>query len=98
MLDELAYNNVISIERVEYHGFQKKQFRLTGGADTNRLSADEKATLDEMVDFVCNNNSAKTISDFSHDMVWEMVEFGDVIPYYNAIHMIPNIASPEAAS
>ncbi|MBZ9736344.1 SocA family protein [Mesorhizobium sp. CA18] len=98
VLDELARTGDVSIERVDYHGFLKKQFKLNGSPDTNQLSADEKTTLNEMVDFVCNNNSAKTISDFSHDMVWEMVEFGDIIPYHNAIHLIPNIASPDAVA
>jgi len=96
VLDDLSRNGEISIEKVEYHGFLKKQFTLVSNPETNRLSESEKATLAEMVDFVCYNNSAKTISDFSHDMVWEMVEFGDIIPYHNAIHLIPNVPSREA--
>lgn len=96
VLDELARDRAISVEMVNYHGFQKKQFSLNAPADTNHLSAVEKAVLVEMIDFVCNSNSAKTISDFSHDMVWEMVEFGDIIPYHNAIHLIPNVPSQDA--
>lgn len=97
VLDELQASGTIEVQKVDYHGYLRKQFQLTGSPDTNYLSEDEKSTLDEMVDFVCNNNSARTISDFSHDMVWEMVEFGDVIPYYNSILMIPTDASSDAA-
>ena len=96
VLDELQASGMIEVQKVEYHGYLKKQFKLTGSPDTNYLSEDEKSTLDEMVDFVCNNNSARTISDFSHDMVWEMVEFGDIIPYYNSILMIPTDIPPDA--
>ncbi|MEX0956966.1 MAG: Panacea domain-containing protein [Rhizobiaceae bacterium] len=95
-LSDLDREGAISVDIVDYHGYQKKQFRLNAPADTNHLSGVEKAVLDEMVEFVCNSNSAKTISEFSHDMVWEMVEFGDVIPYHNAIHLIPSVPSQDA--
>ncbi|MBZ9604004.1 Panacea domain-containing protein [Phyllobacterium chamaecytisi] len=96
LLNELASDGTIQVENVEYHGFLKKQFKLNTPVETNQLSQDEISTLDEMIDFVCNNNSAKTISEFSHDIVWQMVEFGEIIPYHNAINLIPNIPSPEA--
>ena len=96
VLADLERESAVSVETVDYHGYLKKQFRLNAPADTNHLSGLEKAVLDEMVEFVCNNNSAKTISDFSHNMVWEMVEFGDIIPYHNAIHLIPSVPSQEA--
>lgn len=96
VIDDLVREQAISVETVPYHGYRKKQFRLQRQADTNQLSAGEKALLDEMVEFVCKNHSAKTISEFSHDMVWEMVEFGEVIPYHNSIHLIPSVPSKEA--
>jgi hypothetical protein len=94
LLKDLENEQLIQIENVEYYGYAKKQFTLLGNSESNVLSADEKAVLDEISDFVCNNNSAKTISDFSHDMVWDMVEYGEVIPYHNAIHLIPNDIAP----
>lgn len=95
-LEDLEAEGAIEVETVDYHGFKKKEFTLKAPSKTNQLSDDEKTTLDEMIDFVCNNNTAKSISDFSHDMVWEMVEFGEVIPYHNAINLIPHEASKEA--
>ncbi len=96
VLSELSKEEIIRIDTVDYHGFQKKEFTALNDTDTNHLSETEKAVLGEIVEFVCNNNSAKTISEFSHDMVWDMVEFGEEIPYYNAIHLIPNEVSLEA--
>jgi hypothetical protein len=96
VLDELCRSGVIAVESVNYHGYLKKQFKLLASSDSNQLSKDEKATIEEMVDFVCNNNTAQTISEFSHDMVWEMVEFGEVIPYHDAINLIPNAPSKGA--
>lgn len=96
LIDDLARSHSIGVETVPYHGYRKKQFRLLRQADTNHLSLEEKELLDEMIEFVCKNHSAKTISEFSHGMVWEMVEFGDVIPYHNALHLIPSVPSDDA--
>ena len=97
VIDDLARDRVIDVNRVEYYGYYKKEFVLRQERpDTNYLAEHEKRILDEIIEFVCNSNSAKTISEFSHDMVWDMVEFGDVIPYYNAIHLVPNDVSLDA--
>lgn len=96
VLERLEKSNIIKIDTVDYFGYNKKQFTLRGNSESNMLSSGEKAVLDEIIDFVCNNNSARSISDFSHDMVWDMVEYGETIPYYNAIHLIPNEVNAEA--
>ena len=61
-----------------------------------RFSETERAVLDEVIDFVCRSNTAKTISDFSHSTPWEIVEFGEELPYHNALHLIPNQVSKDA--
>jgi hypothetical protein len=94
-LDELSGDGRLEIEWVDYHGFQKMQFSAAVLTDTNALSKAELETLDEMIDFVCNANSARTISELSHDLPWQMVEFGDVMPYHNAISMIPSFPSDD---
>lgn len=96
VIDELERERLISVSEVNYHGYAKKKFASTSDIPTNVLSADEKKLLDDMIDFVCRNHTAKTISDFSHDMVWQMVDFGEVIPYHNALHLIPNEVSADA--
>lgn len=97
ILNELQNEDQISVERVNYFGYWKNQYHLHTDPDTNHLAKHEIDVIDEIIDFVCKNQTAQTISEFSHDMVWDMVEFGDVIPYHNAIHLIPNDISLEAA-
>lgn len=95
VLGELTEEGRLQIEHIDYHGFQKKQFTVLTPLDTNVLDQAEKATLDEMIDFVCMQNSAKTISDFSHDFAWQMVEFGEVMSYHNAINLIPSFPAED---
>jgi hypothetical protein len=96
ILQDLAKSGEIEIKQVDYYGYLKKEFVAKREPDTNRLAESEKSVLNEILQFVCNSNSAKTISDLSHDMVWDMVEFGETIPYHNAIHLIPNETSLDA--
>lgn len=96
MLEEMQRDQQIKVDVVNYHGYRKKEFIPLAEVDTNQLGESERRLIDEVVTFVCDTNTAKTISDFSHDMVWDMVDYGQVIPYYNAIHLIPNEIGPDA--
>lgn len=95
-VDDLTRNGDIEVREIDYYGYRKKQYIARNEAETNRLSPEEKDILGKMIEFVCFDNSAKSISDFSHDLPWEMVEFGEPIPYHSAFHLVPNIVSPEA--
>lgn len=95
-VDDLVRSGEIELREVDYYGYRKKEFAPLNKSETNRLSAEEKDILQKMVEFVCWDHSAKSISDFSHDLPWQMVEFGEPIPYHSAIHLVPSIVSPEA--
>ncbi len=95
-LSGLEREGSLEIESVDYFGYQKKNYRAKVKPETNRLSADELNLLDEVIDFVCNSNSAKTISEFSHNRAWDIVEFGEVMPYHSIFSIFPTQVSKEA--
>jgi hypothetical protein len=95
-LRSLERRGAIRINEVDYFGYLKKEFELVIHPDLARFSELEIALVDEVIDFVCNENSAKTISDFSHNRAWESVEFGDVIQYNSVFSIFPTEISPEA--
>ena len=64
--------------------------------DPGRLAPEEVALLDEVADFVCNRNSARMISEFSHQRPWELAEFGEVIGYETALLLFPSEPSMAA--
>ena len=86
----------IEVRDVDYHGFIKKEYRALTPEPTHILNDDEIALLDEVIDFVCRHNTAKSISDFSHSLPWEIVQMGGVIPYHTAMLLLPSQPSPEA--
>ena len=95
-LREMDREGTIQFNEVDYFGFRKKEFIPLVPAETDRFGTEEKELLDEIIDFVCFNNTSKTISEYSHQRPWEMVEFGDVIPYRTAFLLVPSEVSAEA--
>lgn len=96
MLVELVAENCINIKTVNYFGYMKKEFNLSGKTQDDYLSRQELDMLDEVITFVCNENSARSISELSHARPWESVEFGEVIKYNSVYHIFPVEVSPEA--
>src|SRR5262249_48530257 len=60
------------------------------------LSNLELKTLDEIIEFVCAQNTAKTISELSHNRAWDMVDFGEIIPYNSVFMILPTQVSLES--
>lgn len=95
-LSQLRSDGELATDRVNYFGYWKTTFLLLSAAkETNELSVEEKALLRDSVDWVCKNNTAKGISEISHTGPWELVGFGDVIPYHSAISLFPSEVSEE---
>jgi len=86
----------LAITETDYFGLRKKEFHARTAPEMNRLSTAEAALLEGVVDFVCNQNTAKSISEISHQAPWEMAEFGETIGYDTALMLFPSQPSAEA--
>jgi Protein of unknown function (DUF4065) len=93
---DLDRERALDVREVDYFGFRKKEYVALRPPDIERLSESERSLLDEIIEFVCRNNTAKTISDYSHNRAWDMAEFGDVLPYHSVFHLFPTQVSQEA--
>lgn len=96
VLREMQQDGQVKIDDVEYHGYWKKQYTPLKAEPSGLLNAEEQSLVDDVVDFVCRQNSAKTISEYSHQMPWEMAGDGGIIPYSTAMLLLPMQVSPEA--
>lgn len=95
VLSELALENSLQIRDVEYFGYLKKEYTVLTKNAGESLSEAERALVDEVVEFVCVNNTAKTISEFSHNRAWEIAEFGDIITYNSIFNIFPTHVSED---
>lgn len=96
VVPEMQREGRLRVYTEDYFGYQKKVFQDSNRLNNCSLDDEERAILTEVTEWVCRNNSAKSISEFSHNIVWEMVEFGEDIPYHLAIHLVPTDVSEEA--
>jgi hypothetical protein len=95
ILRQLSENGRIRIEDMNYFGYNKKVYIATDNVDVSHFSDQQTALVSDIIQFVCYNNTAKTISELSHDKAWQNVEFGAVIPYHSAYSLFPSIVSEE---
>jgi hypothetical protein len=95
VLRDLERESAIRIDEMDYFGYRKKVYIATGQADTSLLNPKEIELVNDIIEFVCYNNTAKTISELSHNKAWELAEFGAEIPYHTAFYLFPSIISEE---
>jgi hypothetical protein len=95
-LRDLDKEGALATRNVDYFGFRKKEYIPLKKPETNRLNESELSLLNDVIEFVCRNNTAKTISDYSHNRAWDLAEFGEVLPYHSVFHLFPTQVSQEA--
>lgn len=96
LLRDMQSAGEIEIRDVDYHGFIKKDYIALVNEPQGILSNEEAALLDDVIDFVCRKNTAKSISDYSHQLPWDMADMGGVIEYHTSMLLFPTQPSPEA--
>lgn len=96
ILRDMERDGELVVSETEYFGLRKKEFRALSEADMRRLSDEESALLEEVVDFVCHRNTARSISEISHQLPWELADFGETIGYDTALMLFPSQPSAEA--
>ena len=101
ILEELEGDQAIAIAHASgFHvvtgePFTQQLFVALYRPQLDDFSAEEISIVDEMIRVICMRHTARSISDFSHNIIWESAEIGEEIPYYTAfVHTLGEI-TPE---
>ena len=94
-LRELEREDAIHIEEMNYFGYRKKVYIPISAPDTTIFNESDLQLIDDIIAFVCHNNTAKTISELSHNKAWELAEPSAEIPYHTAYYLFPSLVSEE---
>ncbi len=71
----------ILVEReVLNHGLLQVQFIALKPADVSMFTAAQISLVDTVLETICSQHTASSISNLSHDFIWEAAEIGEVIP------------------
>ncbi|MBT3039121.1 MAG: SocA family protein [Candidatus Thiodiazotropha sp. (ex Codakia orbicularis)] len=81
VVHELEGEHKLRTGESQHYGKTKKDFIGVGVVDTSSLTERELRILDENIDSICYGHTANSISEKSHDEIWEMAYQFEQIPY-----------------
>lgn len=81
VISELVREDKITRAKVDHFGFTKHEYVAIKKADISVFSGPEIALVDEAFKHVCLDHTATSVSKETHDIVWELADMGEVIPY-----------------
>jgi hypothetical protein len=90
VLRELQQEGKLEIKEDSYFGNMKRTFIALQDASDAFLSEGEKNIVERAIEYVCEQNTATSISNKSHDHIWKVAEDGEELPLYTVF------ASPDA--
>lgn len=79
VLDDLQTDGTLVVKDVNYYGHTKKEYMPVQNIDYSSLTQDELSLVDSIINQICNGHTATSISDFSHNTIWEMALIGEEI-------------------
>jgi hypothetical protein len=81
-LKALQEEGVLTIREADHFGKRKKQYLVNVRSEGEFLSAGEKAIVDRAIDHVCDEHTAASVSEATHNHIWKAAEDGEEIPLY----------------
>ena len=82
ILGELQKAGAIAIRDVSYYGYDKAEYIALRRADVAVFAPEEVDIINMMIRYVCDENTAASISAKTHDRIWQLADIGEPIPYY----------------
>jgi len=72
----------IFVRDAAFHGYEKREYVALRKPYLSLFSADEIHMIDELIGTICHGHTARSISEKTHDRIWELAAIGEEIPYY----------------
>ena len=91
-LEQLRKSGKIRIREAASFG-KPKEFTSKVAADCSRFTDQEREIVDSVIDVVCNDHTASSISELSHDMIWEAAKVGEEIPVFAVLADYPGVVT-----
>jgi antitoxin SocA-like protein len=95
VLHELETERALVVRDTRFHGFLKKEFIALREPDVSDFQPEELEIIDWAIKLVCEEHTAKSISERSHDHIWKVAEDGEEIPYYTIFAVPGEITEDE---
>ncbi len=82
---ELELEKKIKVRHSDHPIYQTRLFINLEDTDNAVFSPMERSIIDVVVGYVCDKHTASSISDLTHDRVWEAANEGEALPLYASL-------------
>ena len=76
----LVSEGKIARGRVDHFGFYKNEYIAIKESNASMFTGDEIKLVDAAFEHVCMNHTARSVSEETHNVIWEMADMGEEIP------------------
>ena len=80
--DELTREGLVAISREPYFSGEITKFKALDAPDVSQFSQEEMNLIDWWIKHVDEDHTATSVSELSHDYMWELARMGEEIPLY----------------
>jgi hypothetical protein len=95
VLDELNREGKVVTRDRPYFNRVKREYIALKPATDSAFSEQEREIIDLVIDRVCHDHTAASISELSHDVIWQAAEEGEEIPLYAVLGAFPGEITDE---
>lgn len=79
-LNELVAERKVARGKVDYFGFMKNEYIAIERPKLDTFNANEISIIDSAFEHVCIHNTARSISEETHGLIWEIAQMGEEMP------------------
>jgi hypothetical protein len=94
-LGKLEEEDAIVIRKRSRFGLPMTDFIPMTDPDPKALTPEEMALIDEVREYICTEHTADSISQHSHDQIWEAANMGERIPLNASLAAVPGEPTAE---
>ncbi len=95
VLNELQSEGAIEIRDVPHFGKSKKEYIVHRDISIDYFGQRQKEIVEETIKLICEDYTATSISEASHDHIWKAAEDGEEIPYFTVFSDPGKLTSDE---
>jgi hypothetical protein len=79
LVTELEQEDKLAVRNLDNQG---TQFLALTTPDVSMFKSEEIRIIEDAIQIVCHQHTARSISEQSHDIVWKLAELDEEIPYH----------------
>lgn len=83
-LQALKREGALASRGTEYFGYPKFEYMTLKHPDISGFTPEEISLIDEVIERICDGHTASSISQLTHDAIWECAGIGEELPLYTA--------------